>query len=49
LLSVDLPASAQPALLGPITASGRAGWDCVPEHHATAPKAAEADLPAAPH
>jgi len=48
LLSVDLPASVQPALLGPITESGRAGWDCAPEHHATAPKAADADLPAAP-
>jgi hypothetical protein len=48
LLSVDLPASVQPALLGPITASGRAGWDCAPEHHATASKTADADLPEVP-
>jgi len=40
-----LPASAAPALLGPITASGRSGWDCAPERAATARTAASAGLP----
>lgn len=36
----SLSASAPPALLGPITESGRTGWDCAPEHAATARTAA---------
>ena len=37
--------SAPAALLGPITESGRTGWDCAPEHAATARSAAAAGLP----
>ena len=37
--------SAAPALLGPITESGRTGWDCAPEHAATARTATSAALP----
>ncbi|MBV8689547.1 MAG: hypothetical protein JOZ59_05515 [Candidatus Eremiobacteraeota bacterium] len=37
--------SATPALLGPITESGRKGWDCKPERAAAAPTTREADLP----
>ncbi len=40
-----LAASAPPALLGPITEAGRAGWDCAPEHAATARTATAAGLP----
>ncbi len=32
----SLVVSAPAALLGPITESGRTGWDCAPEHAATA-------------
>jgi hypothetical protein len=32
-------------LLGPITESGRVGWDCVPEHAARAAAAHAAELP----
>ena len=37
--------SATPSLLGPITESGRAGWDCAPEHAAMARTATGAGLP----
>ncbi|HEX3551203.1 MAG TPA: hypothetical protein VHT53_12540 [Candidatus Elarobacter sp.] len=37
--------SAPPAMLGPITESGRTGWDCAPERAATARTAAAAGLP----
>jgi hypothetical protein len=33
-------------LLGPITESGRVGWDCAPEHAARARTAQAAELPA---
>jgi hypothetical protein len=41
----SLVVSASPALLGPITESGRTGWDCAPEHAATARTANGAGLP----
>jgi hypothetical protein len=41
----SLVVSAAPALLGPITESGRTGWDCAPEHAATARTASGAGLP----
>ena len=41
----SLATSAPPALLGPITESGRTGWDCAPERAATARTAAAAGLP----
>jgi hypothetical protein len=41
----SLAASAPPPLLGPITESGRTGWDCAPEHAATARTATAAGLP----
>jgi hypothetical protein len=34
-----------PSLLGPITESGRVGWNCVPERAARARDAATAELP----
>jgi hypothetical protein len=37
--------SAIPSLLGPITEAGRTGWDCAPEHAATAKRAVAAGLP----
>jgi hypothetical protein len=40
-----LAASAPPALLGPITETGRTGWNCAPERAATAKTAAAAGLP----
>jgi len=41
----QLAASAPAALLGPITEAGRTGWDCAPEHAATARSASAAGLP----
>ena len=41
----SLVPSATPSLLGPITESGRTGWDCAPEHAATARTATAAGLP----
>jgi hypothetical protein len=41
----SLVVSAPPALLGPITERGRTGWDCAPEHAATARTASGAGLP----
>ena len=37
--------SEAPALLGPITESGRKGWDCKPEHVAAAVASRDAELP----
>jgi hypothetical protein len=49
-LLIDDPAaslltSAPPPLLGPITESGRTGWNCPPERAAMAHTAAAAGLP----
>lgn len=43
--AASLVPSAIPALLGPITERGRTGWDCAPEHAATARTAGSAGLP----
>jgi len=40
-----LASSAPPALLGPITEAGRTGWNCAPEHAATARSVTSAGLP----
>lgn len=40
-----LQPSAAPALLGPITESGRKGWACKPEQAAAASSAQQAELP----
>ena len=40
-----LAPSEPPALLGPITESGRTGWDCAPERAAVARGPAAAELP----
>jgi hypothetical protein len=40
--------SATPPLLGPITSSGRKGWDCLPERAAAAQHWQDAQLPSAP-
>lgn len=45
LLDGGLRPSEQPALLGPITESGRTGWACKPEKAAEAAKAQQAELP----
>lgn len=42
-----LAPSAAPSLLGPITESGRKGWECKPEQAAAASHAGGAELPAA--
>jgi hypothetical protein len=42
----QLGPSAFSELLGPITESGRVGWDCAPEHAARARTARAAGLPA---
>ena len=41
----SLVPSAPPRCSGPITESGRTGWDCAPEHAATARTATAAGLP----
>ena len=41
----QLRPSAFAELLGPITESGRVGWDCAPEHAAVARTARAAGLP----
>jgi hypothetical protein len=43
--TTSLVTSALPSLLGPITESGRTGWNCAPEHAATARTATAAGLP----
>ncbi|MGA8575330.1 MAG: hypothetical protein WB609_06520 [Candidatus Cybelea sp.] len=45
LLSGALTPSAAPALLGPITAAGRVGWECKPERAAAAGSWHDAELP----
>ena len=45
LLAGALAPSAAPALLGPITSSGRVGWACKPEKAASAAGWHEAELP----
>ena len=47
MLTGTLQSSAPPALLGPITESGRKGWECKPERAAAARTAKDAELPAA--
>jgi hypothetical protein len=42
----QLQPSASADLLGPVTESGRTGWDCAPEHAALARTARAAELPA---
>lgn len=48
LLAGALMPSAAPALLGPITAEGRVGWQCKPERAASATPWREAELPTDP-
>ena len=48
LLSGAMVTSAAPALLGPITAAGRVGWECKPERAAGTPTYRQAELPADP-
>ncbi len=45
MLEGSLQPSAAPALLGPITESGRTGWACKPERAAAATDARAAELP----
>ena len=45
MLGGGLQPSAAPALLGPITESGRLGWACKPEKAAAANTWQDADLP----
>ncbi|HXO17934.1 MAG TPA: hypothetical protein VN909_07170 [Candidatus Dormibacteraeota bacterium] len=45
LLAGALAPSAAAALLGPITAAGRVGWECKPERAAAAAGWHEAELP----
>jgi hypothetical protein len=45
VLSDALQPSADPALLGPITAAGRKGWACKPEQAASAHNWRQAELP----
>jgi hypothetical protein len=47
LLAGALTPSASPALLGPISAEGRKGWDCKPERNAAAVDVQQAELPKA--
>lgn len=48
LLSGALTPSGAPALLGPITSSGRVGWECKPERAASSERVHDAELPADP-
>jgi hypothetical protein len=48
LLAGQLIPSASPTLLGAITSVGRKGWDCMPEHAASAKAVAAAELPTEP-
>jgi len=45
MLGGQLLPSAAPALLGPITETGRKGWDCRPERAAAAATSQDAELP----
>lgn len=48
LLAGQLVPSATPTLLGAITSVGRKGWDCKPEHAASATAWTSAELPSEP-
>ena len=48
LLAGQLVPSSSPALLGAITSAGRKGWDCKPEHAASATAWNAAELPSEP-
>lgn len=48
LLAGQLVPSSSPALLGAITSAGRKGWDCKPEHAASAAAWNAAELPTEP-
>lgn len=48
LAGLGIVPSGLPSLLGPITESGRTGWDCHPEKAATAPHWHDAELPSTP-
>lgn len=48
LLAGQLVPSSSPALLGAITSAGRRGWDCQPEHAASATSWNAAELPTEP-
>ncbi len=48
LLAGQLVPSSSPALLGAITSAGRKGWDCKPEHAASANAWNAAELPTEP-
>ena len=45
LLAGQLVASEPAPLLGPVTSAGRKGWDCKPEHAASASQWRAAELP----
>ena len=46
MLAGALLPSTSPGLLGPITSVGRKGWDCKPEHAASAQSWQAGELPA---
>ncbi len=46
LANPNLSPSGVPELLGPITQSGRKGWECMPERAAAATRVSNAELPA---
>jgi hypothetical protein len=48
MLSGALTPSSAPALLGPITSTGRVGWECKPEKAAASERVHEAELPPNP-
>lgn len=48
LLAGQLIPSTSPTLLGAITSAGRKGWDCMPEHAASATAVSAAELPTEP-
>lgn len=48
LLAGQMIPSASPSLLGAITSAGRKGWDCMPEHAASATAVSAAELPTEP-
>jgi hypothetical protein len=48
LLAGQLVPSATPSMLGAITSAGRKGWDCKPEHAASATAWNAAELPTEP-
>ena len=48
LTRATLVSSSAPALLGPVDATGRTGWKCVPEQAAKTQNARTAELPQDP-